>query len=233
MRRILIAGPLPAADTAACTTLEWEGYWLEWSSAVPRAPIDTLDADAVIIDAAIARREIDSPGAPLVLFGDGNERADELPWFRFGYDAYLRRPYRLVQLHSTIERLGAPASAPIEMTTRSPALSFGSVSVDLRSGLVHHGDRWAQLTPGELHVLQVLAGSAGKVVGRSQLLDHVGAAGRGASPRSVDNTILGIRRKLGPEAAAARPILAVRSHGYRLAPAPHPPSDSANGTSER
>ncbi len=69
----------------------------------------------------------------------------------------------------------------------------------------------ADLTPREFVLLEYLIRSAGRVVGKAELLDHVWDTGADVAPNAVEVYIGYLRRKIGNDR-----LITVRGVGYRL-----------------
>ncbi len=110
---------------------------------------------------------------------------------------WLGRPFSPRQLVATVrEVLAEPAAA-----AAGPRLDGGG-------GAVTAAGRRVPLTAAESAVLAALAGSAGRVLSRRQLLAAAGRAGAG--DRAADVYVAQLRAKLGPAAG----IRTVRGVGY-------------------
>lgn len=74
------------------------------------------------------------------------------------------------------------------------------------------------LTRGEFALLAALADSAGQVLSRDSLLDHVSHREWAPTDRTVDVLVNRLRRKLGDDPRDPRIITTVHGVGYMLAP---------------
>ena len=98
-------------------------------------------------------------------------------------------------------------------------LRFGGMTVDFAArSAVRDGDE-ITMTPLELDLLRYLAGRSGKAVPRAELLDAIWGEEEVFS-RVVDTAILGLRKKVEPEAARPRHVVSVRGVGYRFVKRP-------------
>jgi DNA-binding winged helix-turn-helix (wHTH) protein len=130
-----------------------------------------------------------------------------------GADDYIRTPIEPRELAARINaRLRYRSS-------RSPAspvrLIFPGLVVDVaRREVLRDGTRVA-LTPTELDLVVLLAGSPGQVISRAELIERVWGR-RDLAARSVDAHVYRLRRKLEPEGSAPIFIQAVQGVGYRF-----------------
>ena len=148
---------------------------------------------------AARRAELAGEGQPrLLIVAEGDEppiTADPLEdWVRPSADAlefYMRR-----------DRLRRRAAA------RAPA----SIDAD---GLLHRGDRWVALPPGELAALTALMTEPGHMVARADLAEALGmdAAEVDERTRALDNVVRRVRKRIAPLGMA---VCAVRGAGFLL-----------------
>jgi hypothetical protein len=148
---------------------------------------------------AARRAELAGEGQPrLLIVAEGEEppiTADPLEdWVRPSADAlefYMRR-----------DRLRRRAAA------RAPA----SIDAD---GLLHRGDRWVALPPGELAALTALMTEPGHMVARADLAEALGmgAAEVDERTRALDNVVRRVRKRIAPLGMA---VCAVRGAGFLL-----------------
>ena len=73
-----------------------------------------------------------------------------------------------------------------------------------------------KLTSHEFSILEVLIQSAGRVISRDQILDHMSSGTKEWSPydRSLDVLIAKVRKKLGDSPKAPTFIRTIRQSGY-------------------
>ncbi len=90
--------------------------------------------------------------------------------------------------------------------------SFG-IKVNLASKQVMMGDAEIALTPFEFKLLSTLMMKAGIVMERSTLVSLIQGSDVSVVERTIDTLILGLRKKLGPQADL---IETVRGFGYRF-----------------
>jgi hypothetical protein len=163
----------------------------------------TTDDDLVVDvrwPAEAARRErLARDGRPrLLVVAEGEEppvTADPLEdWVRPNADA--------VERYVRLDRLRRRAAA------RAPA----SIDPD---GLLHRGDRWVALAPGELAALTALMSEPGYMVARADLAAALGmdVSEDEERRRTLDNVVRRVRRRIAPLGMA---VCVVRGAGFLL-----------------
>lgn len=125
-----------------------------------------------------------------------------------GADDYVAKPFRveevLARLRALIRRTHGHAHAQIRC---------GSVVLDPRSARVSLNNVPVKLTSHEFRVLSYLMHQAGRVVSRTELIEHIYAQDFDRDSNTVEVFVARLRRKLG-----ASLIETVRGMGYRIAP---------------
>lgn len=100
------------------------------------------------------------------------------------------------------------------LETGGEVWTLGPVKVDAARAVVTRADGSEErLLPRELKILGLLAADAGAVVTRDTLMNEAWGLDYYGTTRTVDQTIVNLRKKLGP----GLDIQSVRSEGYRLA----------------
>ena len=144
-------------------------------------------------------REVRSCGIdlPILFLTARSEVEDRVAGLDAGADDYLRKPFAVAELRARIRALGrrSGVAAPSRVESSGTVIDFSA------RRMTHHGGE-VTLTAREWAVLDVLAGSLGRVVSRE---DVIAAAwprpGQGAG-ESLDVIVSRLRRKLGEDGGA-------------------------------
>lgn len=135
-----------------------------------------------------------------------------------GADDYLIKPYTTAQLEARVRAVMRRAGAGA--TTRQ-TFRVGELDIDVPARRVTLAGDVLDLTPREFDLLAYLAGRAGEVVTKKELLAEVWQQSWGGSDKTVDVHLSWLRRKLGESASAPTYLTTVRGVGIRLSePAP-------------
>ena len=175
--------------------------------------------DAIVLDvmlpgmngfAVCEQLRRDGVRTPVLVLTARDDELDEAEALDLGADDFLRKPFSYVVL---IARLNALLRRG--MTARPPVLRVGQLAVDPGRRTAHFGELTLELTPRELALLEYLARAEGRVVSKSELLEHVWGADFDRGHSVVQVYIGYLRRKLD-ERVGQEVVQTVRGHGYRL-----------------
>jgi two-component system phosphate regulon response regulator PhoB len=164
------------------------------------------------------RRREETREIGVILLTARREEADRIKGLSLGADDYLAKPFSpqelVLRVGAVLRRLAAPAVSP------GGALSAGPLTLDPTAHRVTVNGAEVDLTATEFRLLHTLMERAGRVQGRTQLLQVVWRAQPDIQTRTVDMHVQRLRAKLGPAGAY---IDTVRGVGYRFRPPDPPP----------
>jgi DNA-binding response OmpR family regulator len=151
---------------------------------------------------------------PVILLTARGRLEDRIEGLNLGADDYLVKPV-------FIEELAARLHAVIRRSSGRPAslIRIGDLALDLPRREVSRGGDPVGLTPREFRLLEVLAGSPGRVFSRTSLCERVWDYHFDPATNLVDVYIKRLRRKLD-DGREPKMIETVRGVGYRLAAIP-------------
>jgi two-component system copper resistance phosphate regulon response regulator CusR len=187
--------------------------------------VEINDYDLVILDVMIPGRDgfstcrsIRSLGKrmPILMLTARDAVEDRITGLDSGADDYLTKPFEFGEL---LARLRALLRRPNEL--RPAKIVVGDLVLDTASQTAKRGNRSISLTNKEYALLEFLARNAGRVVGRSEIAEHVWDESFDPFSNLIEVYVNRLRRKLGD--AAGKPLLETRrGSGYILCG----PSDS-------
>jgi len=174
------------------------------------------DFDAVVLDIMLPRmsgydvvrslRKEDN-WVPVLILSAKDGEYDEADGLDCGADDYLTKPFSYVVL---LARLRALLRRGV--TARPAVLEAGDLTLDPATHEVTAAGRPVALTPREFTLLEYLIRNAGRVVSKTEILDHVWDSPLDTDPNTVEVYVGYLRRKLGQAV-----LQTVRGVGYRLA----------------
>jgi DNA-binding response OmpR family regulator len=156
---------------------------------------------------SLRARENDVPVLIITARGEIEERIRGL---NIGADDYIPKPFDLseliARLRSVIRRSkGKP----------SPLLLFDDLAIDLNARTITRGGRAISLSAREFTLLEYLALNSGRVVSRTELIDHIYGSESEWDSNVLDVYINYLRNKI--DKGFARPLIhTMRGAGYIL-----------------
>lgn len=158
---------------------------------------------------------------PVIMLSGKGDVIDKIVGLELGADDYITKPFHgrelTARLKSVLRRTVVDENIVAIYNNDVPLVSFNGWTLNLHSQtLINPDGDDIKITGHEFAVLHALINSAGRVLTRDQLLDHISQGGREHSPfdRSLDVTIAKIRKKLGDLPKSPKFIRTVRQSGY-------------------
>ena len=177
---------------------------------------DTENYDAVVLDlglpkldgVSILRRWRDSGRAfPVLILTARSRWSEKMAGFQAGADDYLTKPFEMDEVVYRLRALIRRAAGHAQ-----PELACGPLRLDTLAGRFSLNGIPIQLTAQEFRILSYLMHHAGKIVSRTELMEHVYDRHFDSDSNVLEVLIGRIRRKLDADL-----IHTVRGQGYRLA----------------
>jgi DNA-binding response OmpR family regulator len=156
---------------------------------------------------------------PVLMLTARTLESDLVQGFEAGADDYLAKPYRLRELLMRVKALLRRAG--VEGATSAPVdgmiFDFGANRLDADSRVVTDAaGREVVLTRTEFDLLVFLLRQRGKAMSREDILTAAWDPDVRVDPRTVDNFVSSLKKKLGWTKADAYRIKTVRGVGYRM-----------------
>lgn len=169
---------------------------------------------------ACQKLRADGDRLPVILLTALTEEIDRVIGLEMGADDYLGKPFSprelLARVRALLRRAGAPAGVP---AANLEAVVVGSVTVHLAERHLTMADgRNVALATVEYAMLAELLTHPNVALSRERLLAVSHGNVRHLLPRTVDVSIMRLRKLLEPDVSNPRYLQTVRNHGYVYVP---------------
>lgn len=221
MARILVVDDEPDLCEILCFNLESEGFEAERAYSA-EAALQMLEHgasfDLILLDVMMERmsgidmaRHLRSTGVdiPIIFLTARTAEDDQLDGFAAGGDDYVTKPFSFPTVLARIRAVLKRAST----TSNNDMLSFGQLTVDVKSKTVAIDGVQVSLTKKEYNILILLLQNQGQHFSRQQIMDSVWDDDTFVGDRSVDVHVARLRKKLG---SCGEYIVNHTGFGYRL-----------------
>ncbi len=164
--------------------------------------------DGLELCRSLRRERIDTPVLLLTALDSVDDRVRGLD---AGADDYLPKPFAFQELLARLRALGRR-----KVQTREPTqLEVDGLTLDLRRRRAHRDGRPIELSPKEFSLLEFMMRNEGRVVTRTQILDHIWGYDYATDSNLVDVYMAYLRRKV--DGSDGRKLIrTVRGIGYAL-----------------
>ena len=146
---------------------------------------------------------LNTPFIFLTAQADANSR---LQGYEMGADEYIPKPFHLKELLIKVEHIFDQHKVKNELILENAVINFNELSLKNADGSIEYP------AANDLKVLQFLIQSSPNVVSRDDILNFVWGADKNLNHRTVDNTIVRLKKLLGTNEEFIR---SVRSVGYQ------------------
>ncbi|HET8682585.1 MAG TPA: response regulator [Micromonosporaceae bacterium] len=151
---------------------------------------------------------------PIIVVSGRAGSGDKVAALDAGADDYITKPFGVDELLARIRAVTRRAT-PADVTP--PTVRIGQYIVDFADHAVTALDGTGiHLTPTEWHLLETLARSPGKLIGRRQLLRQIWGPQYGRETHYIRQYMAQLRRKLEDDPTHPRHLITEPGMGYRL-----------------
>ncbi len=215
--RLLIVEDEPTLARQLRETLEGAGYAVDVAADGEEGHFlgSSESYDAIVLDLGLPEmdgltvldkwRKADI-GIPVLVLTARDSWSDKVAGLDAGADDYLAKPFQMEELIARLRALIRRSTG-----NASSELEAGDVRLDTRSGRVTLSGTPIRLTAQEYKLLAYLMHHKGKVVSRTELIEHIYDQDFDRDSNTIEVFITRIRKKLGADL-----IQTIRGLGYSL-----------------
>ena len=166
----------------------------------------------------VLRRVRQSSPTPVLMLTARGEETDRVIGLELGADDYLTKPFSMREFIARVRALLRRADMVQQILSAdqdgaSEPLTYKALHLDPQAHRAMLDNEALDLSPTEFSLLNLLLRSPGRAFSRSYLVDTLWGESYIGGDRSVDNTVLRLRKKLG---LLGEDIETVWGIGYRL-----------------
>ena len=143
---------------------------------------------------------------PVIILSARDTLHDRIEGLNAGSDDYLCKPFQMAEL---VARLRAQIRRGTGNT--SPVITSGSLMLDTRTSAVYWQGEPVKLTALELKVLSYMMHNQGRVISRTELIEHIYRQDFDRDSNTIEVFIRRIRKKISSDV-----IETIRGLGYKL-----------------
>ena len=225
--RILLVEDDPDLSRQLKAALGDAGYAVDHAADGEEAQFlgETEPYDAVILDlglpkvdgvSVLERWRRESMAVPVLILTARGAWSEKVAGFDAGADDYLTKPFHteelLARLRALLRRSAAQRQARRRVAGRAaPSLSLGGLRLDPRAARASVNGEPLRLTSLEYRLLHYLMMHQGRVISRTELVEHLYDQDFDRDSNTIEVFIGRLRKKIGADR-----IETVRGLGYRL-----------------
>jgi two-component system alkaline phosphatase synthesis response regulator PhoP len=225
MKKILIIEDNPGIQMSLMDEFEAEGYrvhsagnGIEGLKLVKDHNPDLIILDIMLpgMDGYEVCKKLRKEGntTPIIMLTVKDKEIDKILGLEFGADDYVTKPFSVRELSARVKTIFRRIE---EYSVESVVCNIGETSLDFRKyEAIRKGVR-LEFTPLEFQLLQYFIRNRGRVLSRTELLEHVwGEQNVVISLRTIDSHVASIRKKLEDDLSNPKFIINIRGVGYKL-----------------
>ncbi|WP_435298478.1 response regulator transcription factor [Timonella sp. A28] len=227
--RLVVVDDEPNIRELLATSLRFAGFEVfaadDGSSAIEL--ISNTEPDLVVLDVMLpdmdgftVTRRLREKGihTPILFLTARDDTSDKINGLTVGGDDYVTKPFSLEEV---VARIRAVLRRTHKVEESDAILRFADIELDDDSHEVKRAGISIDLSPTEFKLLRYLMLNSGRVLSKTQILDHVWDYDWGGDANIVESYISYLRRKVDnitlPDGSSVEPLITTkRGIGYLL-----------------
>jgi two-component system, OmpR family, catabolic regulation response regulator CreB len=160
------------------------------------------------------RRGEQASEVPIVMLTAMSDEVDRIVGLELGADDYVTKPFSPREVCLRVKTILRRVNG--DNVAASASGEASAFEIDVSGQRARYANQWLDLTRRELHLLQLLLQSPGRIYSRETLLDRVWGRDAESMERTVDTHVKTLRAKLRSADPARDPIVTHRGLGYSI-----------------
>ena len=223
--RLLVVDDEPNILELLATSLRFAGFEVATATNGREALTEArrLRPDLVVLDvmmpdmdgfSVVRRMRGEGTTAPVLFLTARDATEDKVTGLTVGGDDYVTKPFSLEEIVARIRAVLRRTSGKPGAGVEQVRLTFADIELDDDTHEVWKDGELVALSPTEFKLLRYFMRNAGRVLSKSQILDHVWHYDFGGDPNVVETYVSYLRKKLDQHGASL--IHTIRLVGYSL-----------------
>ncbi|KGE20089.1 response regulator transcription factor [Paenibacillus wynnii] len=187
------------------------------------AELDSFQPDLVLLDLMLpdysgydlCKEIIKKQAIPVIMLSAKNEIIDKVLGLELGAEDYITKPFDNRELIARI-KVVLRRYENNDLKKEEDRIIYGELAFDLETKVVLKNGIPISLTAKEFKILETLLKRPGKIFTRDELLEIVWGYDFLGDSRSVDMTIMRLRKKLEEDAESPKYVKTIYGFGYQL-----------------
>ncbi|SHO42893.1 response regulator transcription factor [Anaerocolumna xylanovorans] len=227
MKKILVIDDEIAIRDLIELVLKRENYQVKTAEngAIGLMEIDAFHPDLVLLDLMLpdysgydlCREIVKKSTIPIIMLSAKNETIDKVLGLELGAEDYMTKPFdnrELIARIKVVLRRHEPSDQI--KTDKMEPIVCGELEIDLETKRVLKEGNQISLTAKEFKILETLSKRPKKIFTRDELLEIVWGYDYLGDSRSVDMTIMRLRKKLEDDSENPRYVRTIYGFGYQF-----------------
>lgn len=152
---------------------------------------------------------------PILMLTAKSQEIDKVVGLELGADDYVTKPFGLRELLARIHAL-LRRTQPRKSEASTEVFKIGGTIIDPKKFQAIRGKTAQDLTARELKLLQLFHAHPEEVFSRDRLLNDVWGYNYFGTTRTLDQTIVQLRKKIGDSGDNPKHLLTVHGVGYKM-----------------
>ena len=221
--RLLIVDDEPNIVELLSVSLRYAGFEVAVARSGPEAVrvARTYQPDLLVLDVmmpgmdgfdVVRRLRSDGHRVPVLFLTARDSTEDKVSGLTLGGDDYVTKPFSLEEVIARIRAVLRRLT--VEPEEETPRLTFADIEMDEETHEVWKAGKLVSLSPTEFKLLRYFMQNTGRVLSKTQILDHVWNYDFGGDANVVESYVSYLRRKV--DTTQPKLLHTLRGVGYTL-----------------